>query len=231
MDDDEFTEFDPNDPGNLEVARRLDAYADARLSPSDSATARARTAVMSAAHRQAALRDAGAATSAAAATSTASDSKGPRSGRLWRRVVVAVGAVALLVGVVAGATFGTDPGGPFYPTRVSIEAINLPGDLGAKASAQATRLEARIREAKRSTAAGDGPAVTAALTSYKAILIETEAGTYNDPRATSVIVVNLARFVLELDTLAGSVPAGARPALVDAQTTSRSVLSRMPGGQ
>ncbi len=228
MDDDEF-EFDPDDPGNLEVARRLDAYADARLSPSAAATARARTAVMSAAHRQAALRDADAATSAGAASPAAADAAGQRPPRLWRRVAVAVVAVALMVGVVVGATWGTDPGAPFYPTRVAVEAINLPGDLGAKASAQVTRLEARIREARRSTAAGDGPAVAAALTSYTAILIETETGAYGDPRATTVIVANLTRYVADLEALAPQVPSQARTALAEAQAKSRAVLAAFGG--
>ena len=228
MDDDEF-EFDPNDPGNIEVSRRLEAYADARLTPSAAATARARTAVMSAAHRQAALRDAGAAASVAAATSAAAEAATSRPTHLWRRVAVAVVAVVLVVGFAAGATFGTDPGAPFYPTRVGIEAMNLPGDLGARASAQVTRLEARIREAKRSTAAGDGPAVAAALTSYTEILVATEVGSHRDPRATSVIVINVARFVVDLDGMAAGVPPTARPALVEAQTTSRSVLAALGG--
>jgi hypothetical protein len=230
MDDDEI-EFDPNDPGNIEVGRRLDAFAEARLSPSAEATARARTAVMTAAHRQAALRDAGAATTAAVASSAAAEAAESRPTRLWRRAAVAVAAVVLLVGVVAGATFGTDPGAPFYPTRVGVEAANLPGDLAARASAQVTRLEARIREAKRSTVAGDGPAVVAALTTYTAILTETEAGAHSDPRATPIIVVNLTRFIIDLDGLAGTIPAQAQPALADARTMSQAVLSRLTGGQ
>ena len=44
--------FGPNDPGDPEIERRLEAYADLRLSPSVAATTRMRTAVMSAAHRR-----------------------------------------------------------------------------------------------------------------------------------------------------------------------------------
>ena len=52
MDDDVI---DQTEPGYIELARRLEAYADLRLSPSAAATTRMRTAVMTAAHRRAAL--------------------------------------------------------------------------------------------------------------------------------------------------------------------------------
>jgi hypothetical protein len=184
---------------------------------------------MSAAHRQAALRDAGAAASVAAATSAAAEAAASPPTRLWRRVAVAVVAVVLTVGVVVSATWGTDPGAPFYSTRVAAEAMNLPGDLGARASAQVTRLEARIREAKRSTAAGDGPAVVAALTAYTGILVATETDAHGDPRATTVIVVNVARYVVDLEELATRVPPPARSALAEAQTKSRAVLAALGG--
>jgi hypothetical protein len=139
MDDDTLDEFDPNDPANIEVGRRLEAYAVARLTPSDAATARTRTAVMSAAHRQATLRDASGSTrtvsadSARVAIPAAPPIDVVPPSHVFRRAFVALAAVALVFAIVVGASFGTDPGGPFYASRVAVEAINLPGDLGARA--------------------------------------------------------------------------------------------------
>ena len=63
--------IDLNDPGMLELARRLEAYADARLSPSIAGTTRMRTSVMNAAHRRAALGAADGTFDAAGATTAA----------------------------------------------------------------------------------------------------------------------------------------------------------------
>lgn len=229
MDDHEFDpnqEFDPADPGNLEVARRLDAYADARLTPSADATVRTRAAVMSAAHRQAALADAGTAAAVSAATAAAAAPPPPRT---WLRAIVAVAAIVLTVAVVVGATKGTDPGAPFYPTRVGVEAVNLPGDLAARASAQVTRLESRLREANLSASAQDSPAVQAAMTAYVEILVATETDAHGDPRATSIIIVNVTRYVTDLDALAAKAPAPARPSVAEAKAKSQSVLADLGG--
>ncbi len=133
--------------------------------------------------------------------------------------------------IALAVTRGTDPGGPFYPTRIDVEAANLPGDLVARASAEVTRLEARIREAKQSTTAGDGSAVRAALTAYTEILVATEAGAHGDPRATTVIVVNVERYVIDLDELAPRVPAEARTTAAEALAKSKAVLAALDGAR
>ncbi len=154
--------IDRNDPGMLELARRLEAYADARLSPSIAGTTRMRTSVMNAAHRRAALGpaddtfDAAGATTATAAT-VAADRRGAGA-RAWRRPVVAILAGTLTLAMLAGTVYATKPGGPLYATRLWIEMANLPAEVVARAQAEINRLEARLHEAQQASSAGDGPA-------------------------------------------------------------------------
>ena len=63
--------FDRYDPAGIEVLRRLEAYADARLTPTVDATVRVRAAVMEAANRRGALL----------ATAAAIAAAGPARGR------------------------------------------------------------------------------------------------------------------------------------------------------
>ena len=84
---------DPMTPGDQELERRLEAYAEARLSPSLDSTTRTRAAVMAAAHRQAALIAADPAAGAGVADQTrdAGVTASPTHAfwTAWRRVVVA----------------------------------------------------------------------------------------------------------------------------------------------
>src|SRR6185312_11565575 len=68
------------DRGAVEVIRRLEAYADARLDPSVAATTRMRAAVMAAAHRQAALIAADGAGALALAPAEIAPDRVPREG-------------------------------------------------------------------------------------------------------------------------------------------------------
>ena len=138
--------IDPNDPGVLELAKRLEAYADARLSPSMAATTRMRTSVMNAAHRRAALIAADGTFDAAGATTAAlAAERAAAATNAWRRPVVAILAGCLTLALLVGTAFAAKPGGPLYAARLWTEMANLPADVVARAEAEIDRLDARLQ--------------------------------------------------------------------------------------
>jgi len=217
--------FDLSDPGMLELARRLEAYADARLSPNIASTTRMRMSVMNAAHPRAARGPADDTFDAAAATTAtlAADRRGAGA-RSWRRPVVAILATALTVGLLAGTVSASKPGGPLYATRLWIEMANLPAEVVARAQAEINRLDARIQEAQQASAAGDGPAVSAAMSAYSVIVVEAARGSAGDPTANAAIEVTVTRHVLILTLMVDSVPSPARDAVNNALSSSSKVL-------
>ncbi len=139
-----------------DVAKRLEAYADARLRPDPAAMRRIRSAVVAEARRQA----------------------GPLPFR--RRPAVRYGlallaAAALLVAITGSAFAAGQPGGPLYGARLWAESANLPTDPSARAEAQLTRLDLRLQELRTALAAHDQGAAAAALDAYRSILDETLA--------------------------------------------------------
>ena len=222
--------IDLNDPGMLELARRLEAYADARLSPSIAGTTRMRTSVMNAAHRRAALGAADGTFDAAGATTAtlAADRRGAGA-RTWRRPVVAILAGSLTVAMLAGTASATKPGGPLYAARLWIEMANLPAEVVARAQAEINRLDARLQEAQQASSAGDGPAARAALSAYSVIVVEAARGSAGDPTASAAIEVTVTRHVVVLTLMVDSVPPPARDAVKDALSSSAMVLDDLDG--
>jgi hypothetical protein len=244
MNDDVMNQFDP---GYFEVARRLEAYADLRLTPSTYAAARMRASVMQAADRRASLMRA-AATAAAhgvlpstdAATADGPTANPPTADapsattpvaiwvrpvrNPWRRQLGALLAACLALGILAGTASAAKPGGALYSARLWIEMANLPTDPTARASAELSRLQHRLTEAEEASAAGDGDATQAALTAYAAILDEAERGSNGDAAASATIEAGLADHVAVLTSLVGSVPATARDAIEHALASSTKFL-------
>jgi hypothetical protein len=217
--------FDMTDPGYRDLARRLEAFADLRLSPSAAATARMRSAVMHAAHGRAALIATGAASGVAGTSERPSSiERGSASWRAWRRPAAALLAATLTVGLLAGTTFASRPGGPLYAARIWVEMANLPADPVARAEAEATRLDARLEEAEEASAAGDIPAAEAALAAYSTIVAEATEASAGNATATAEIQVAVARHVIVLTLLVDTVPAAARDAVEHALTSSTKVL-------
>jgi hypothetical protein len=222
--------MDPNDSGMLELAWRLEAYADARLTPSATRTIRMRTQVMNLAHRRAALIAADARSDTAGRTTAAIASKRARmSRRAWHRAFVAGMAALLAVALMAGTALGAKPGGPFYSARIWIEMANLPAGLVARAEAEISRLEARLVEAQQASAADDGPAVEAALSAYASIVIEAARDSAGDPTARAAIEVTVSRHVMVLTLMVDTVPAPARLAIQRAISSSEQVLDDLHG--
>ena len=222
MDDHVDPKTDPEDP---EIERRLGAYAEARLTPSASDTIRMRTAVMTAAHRRAALIEADATFDAADETPTALAEKRRTSVRGgWKRPLVAVLAGCLTLAILGGTTVAARPGGPLYAARLWTEMQNLPGDLMARAKAEVARLQDRIDEAQQASSDGDGPATEAALDAYSHIVVEAADGSDGNAAAASTIEISVTVHVRVLSGMVDAVPAPARAAVEQALAESTKVL-------
>ncbi len=216
--------IDPNDPAVFEVTRRLEAYADLRLSPSAAAAMRMRMTVMGAAHRQAALTNADAATALAARVATAGTTRVGGARNQWRRAAAAAFAATLTLGIVVGTVSAAKPGGPLYEARMWVEMAALPSDPMARVGAEASRLEARLIEVQAASDAGDAGAAQAALTAYAEIADEAEAASAGNPAATAAIEATVSRHLAVLTLLADQVPAAARTAIEHAVASSTKFL-------
>ncbi len=126
--------MDDRDVEDAELAERLDAYAEARLSPSLSASSRMRASVMAAAQRQAALARADVERAALAAAEVASQPRVVPMPR-WRRPVAALLAASLTLALAVGSVAAAQPGGPLYGDP----------DLGRDADPALIRRRARRR--------------------------------------------------------------------------------------
>lgn len=169
---------------NDELARRLAAYAEARLSPEPTATTRMRAHVMAVAHHRTAIARAGADRAAATAALAAAD----RTRRpMWRRPFTALLAAGLTLVVGVGSVAAAQPGGPLYGTRIWAETLTLPANANERAQAELRRLEERLSEAAAATAAGDVNAANAALDAYSAIVNEATHDVGNDVAAAATL--------------------------------------------
>jgi len=223
--------IDPTDPTFFEVTRRLEAYADLRLSPSAAATTRIRMNVMHAAHRHAALIEAGGTVGLRGALSTTRSAVlGGRTRSPWRRPAASVLAAALTLGIVAGTVSAAKPGGPLYAARLSVEMSALPADPVARAHGEVSRLEERLREVRQASSEGDSSATEAALAAYSAIADEAEQASTGNAAASAAIEATVARHVAVLTLLVDSVPSTARSAIERALTSSTKVLDDIHAG-
>ena len=193
--------------GDVRLRQRLEAYADARLTPELTATSRMRARVLAHAHRRADLARAD-----AALTIVPNDASGAsieRERRSGRRVAVALIAAAILVGAtVGGAAASSGPGGALYEARLWIEAASLPSDPSARAVAELGRLADRLREAEAAARIGDDGAVAAALAAYERIMSEASAAVLaaGDPVAAAALETGLGRYVEVLEALVVHLP-------------------------
>jgi len=184
MDDHQMQHRDPVDD---ELARRLEAYAEARLSPDLLATTRMRARVMAAAHHRAALARADA-DLAAVVAARAADARANRTRRsAWRRPLTALLAAALTLGIGVSSVAAAQPGGPLYGARIWAETLTLPANANERALAELRRLEDRLAEAAAASAAADTQAANAALDAYAAIVAEATDDVGNDVSAAATL--------------------------------------------
>jgi hypothetical protein len=188
--------------GDALLRRRLEAYAEARLTPDLATSSRLRAKVLAVAHRQADLaRTDAALTILTGVTPLAGGSSrerltadtrtagaaGPRTVRAdraalahagrrpraaWRRTASILLAASLGLGLITGTAFAARPGGPLYLTRVWAETLTLPTEPSARALAELQRLDQRLREAAAAAGARDPIGAAAALGAYETIMDE-----------------------------------------------------------
>jgi hypothetical protein len=217
------------DPEDDELTRRLEAYAEARLSPELSATIRMRARVMAAAHRQAALARADA-DRAAAAAAIAAQAQDRTRRSAWRRPLTALLAAGLTLVVGVGSVAAAQAGGPLYGVRIWAETLTLPSEADARALAELQRLEERLAEAAAATAAGDLNAANAALEAYAAIVNEATENAGNDVSAAATLETGVRSNIDVLTVLVDRVPSdAARDAIQRAIDRSDSALDEMHG--
>lgn len=176
-----------SDPGTFELGRRLEAYAERRLSPAAEGSAAMRAAIMAAAANRPALAR--------------------RRPATMRRAASALLAATLAVGPAAGSVFAARAGGPLYGMRIWAEALTLPASGIARIEAEVGRLDARLDEARAARQAGDLGAVEAALRAYADITLEAAAGVADDRAAAVALAADLADAAADVDALADGLPA------------------------
>ena len=238
--------------GNDLLRRRLEAYANIRLSPDLATSSRLRARVLAVAHRQASLARADAALTVLSPSGAAGAhaSRGlTRDGRRsagrsgsgrWSRAVGAFLAASLATAIVVGGVSAARAGGPLYETRLWVETLTLPGDPSARAVAELGRLRDRLREVGEADRSGDAVGAMAALAAYEAILEQASASAIlaGDDVAAAVLETGVGRNVEVLRALAARVPTNASAAItraVDAAIArSTDVVQRIgasrPGG-
>ena len=207
--------------GDMLLGRRLEAFAELRLSPDLATSARLRARVLSVAHRRAALSrvDAGltilsrpeptsvAMPFSAQARAQAQARRGVRPRRQrFRRVgavvLAASFAVSLAVAGVAAA-------------RLWAETLQLPTDPSARAIAELDRLKTRLLEIGEASRAGDSAGLMAALQAYQRIVDEasTSAILAGDEVAAAALQTGVGHNVEVLEALLGKVPSQADAAI------------------
>jgi hypothetical protein len=210
MIDDEFIDRRPDD---LEVYRRLDAFAQVRLAPDGAAMARIRSVLMGQAVTMANTQAASLALEGA--SSVALPERPSIVLRLPRvsRTSAAFLAACLTLGLAAGSVAASAAGGPLYGPRLWLEEANLPRTAMARANAQLDRLDARIEEIQTATATGNAGAAEAALAAYGEIVADLEDQARAEPTIGVSLTDDVARRQIVLMALLGEVPPQALDAL------------------
>ena len=214
--------------GDAILWRRLEAFAESRLSPDLTTSSRLRARVLAVAHRQAGLAraDAGLTVLSGPAATTGTpllaaraqellSAAGHRRRRRLQRVTGVVVAASLAAVLAVGGVLAARPAGLLYDARVWAETLTLPSDPSERALAELGRLEQRLREAAEANRSGDAVGVAAALEAYASILDQASAAAIlaGDAIATAVIQTGVGRNLEVLRGLVDRVPHDASTAI------------------
>ncbi|MCI0585012.1 MAG: hypothetical protein L0227_19320 [Chloroflexi bacterium] len=140
-------------PGTEELARRLEAFASARLSPDPAAASRIRIAVV----EEARMR----------ALETSIGSLPHRHRSRSRPIAALLLAAGLTLATAVAAAAASAPGGPLYGARIWLEAATLPTNADDRALERVRQIEERLLDAERAAAAGNPQALAAAIQAYR----------------------------------------------------------------
>ena len=207
--------------GDARLRQRLDAYADARLTPDLVSTSRMRARVLAVAHRQADLARADAALTVVPQTALPgaipSDARSIRTRRSarsrMRRAMTALLAAAVVLAAAAGTALAARPGGALYEQRIWIETLTLPNDPSGRAVAELARLDVRLREAEDAARSGDAAGAAAALAAYGRIVEAASEAAIATQDEVAVAILETGRNVEVLQALAHRVPDSAADAI------------------
>ena len=197
-----------------ELARRLEAYAQTRLSPDRLASRRMRNHVVAAAH----ARD-------RAAT------PGWRLLPIRRRLTALALAATLSLAAVAGVAAASMPGGPLYGPRLWLQHIALPADASARAHERLAEIDQRLADIDGAARSHDARGVAAALAAYTEAVdaalrdAAADAGTLERLRAI------LSRQLAHLEELRASIPAASDAALAHAIERASDALGEVESEQ
>jgi hypothetical protein len=201
--------------GDMRLRRRLEAYAELRLSPDLTATSRMRARVLAHAHRQADLVRADAALTIVPSSASMNVAPHRRRSGIQRAVIGLVAAAGLVGAMVGGAAASSGPGQAFYEARLWVETLTLPSDPSQRAIAQLDRLTARLREAEAAARGGDQAAAAVALAAYERIVDQASDAVRGarDPVAAAALEAGIGRNIEVLSALVASLPARAAEAI------------------
>ncbi|HUG30520.1 MAG TPA: DUF5667 domain-containing protein [Candidatus Limnocylindria bacterium] len=188
------------------VEDMLEAYADARLSPSGPVLARIRANAMAMVAASAAIAAAIAAAESRAGEPAALASR-------WRLPQLQVPRRAFALGLAATMTLGTSaavlaapPGSPFYNARMAIEGALLPTQVDARLAAYEEHLAQRVAEAQAAAASGDHVGLEAALAAYAREVDAAVSDIGDDADRLAHLEAVLAKHVAVLTALEAKVP-------------------------
>ena len=195
------------DAGDIELERRFDSYARARLSADPAAVARVRARVM----REARLQIEAARIAAYVAPSV----RASRSSTI-RRLAMPLLAAGVWLGIAVGTIAAAQPGGPLYASRLWVESATLAAGGGARVEGDLQRLDDRISEALAAANAGDRAALAAALDAYAAIADDARASSAPETTLVARVEEALSRHQAVLSALVAGLDAKGNDTAVDA---------------
>lgn len=200
-------------PGTDELARRLEAYASARLSPSRAASARIRVAVV----EEARMR--------ALETSIGSAPHRHRPGP--RRLTALLLAAGLTLVTAVAVAAGSGPGGPLYDARIWLETATLPAEADARALERVRQIEERLVDAELAAASGDPHALAAAIEAYREALDGAMGEVGTDADRLARLVEALGHHVAVLEALSARLPEAADDGINRAIEASQKAFDKL----
>jgi hypothetical protein len=105
----------------------------------------------------------------------------------------------------------------------------LPGNLADRAQAEIGRLQERLDEAQRASAAGDVFGTEAALAAYSTIVVEAANGSDGDPAAIAAIASSIRDQMATLRLMLKDLPGPARTAALAALTSGTTAIDTLGG--
>jgi len=200
-------------PGTEELARRLEAFASARLSPDPAAASRIRIAVV----EEARMR----------ALETSIGSLPHRHRSRTRPIAALLLAAGLTLATAVAAAAAAAPGGPLYGARIWLEAATLPTNADDRALERVRQIEERLLDTERAAASGNAAALAAALAAYNDAVAEALAEVGTDEARLARLEEALGHHVDVLEALSLRLPDAAAGGIQRAIEASQKAVEKL----